>query len=284
MDFGIHVCTFDWEGGPAATGATLAAVARDAEAAGARYLTLMDHFIQAEGFVDPTDPILEGYAGLAFAAAHTERVTLGLLVSGVLFRNPGVLAKTVATLDVLSGGRAMLGAGGAWYAREHAVLGLDFPPAGERLARLEEAIEICLRFWSGDDGPFDGPFHRLTETLGVPRPIAQPHPPVMVGGGGERTTLRIVARYADAWNIASFEPDVLRHKLDVLRRHCDAEERDPSEIARTILWMDDPRTDPDAFRRRLDDYRDLGFETVFLMPFGPDPRRAVAELAALMEA
>src|SRR5580658_6640237 len=163
---------------------------------------MMDHFIQAEGFMPPSDPIIEGYTGLTFVAAHTERVTLGLLVTGVLFRNPGVLAKTVTTLDVLSGGRAMLGLGAAWYEREHRALGINYPGAGERLDRLEEAIQICLQVWSDDDGPFEGPYHALAETMCSPPALTRPHPPVMVGGGGEKRTLEIVARYADMWNIA----------------------------------------------------------------------------------
>ena len=282
MDLGVHITTFDWDGGPARLAATLAATAREAEAAGATYVTLMDHFIQAEGFMPPTDPIIEGYSGLAYLAGLTERVTLGLLVSGVLFRNPGVHAKTVATLDVLSGGRALLGIGGAWYAREHALLGIDFPPPGERLGRLEEAIELCRAFWGPDDGPYDGRYYRASETLGVPAPLSQPAPPVMVGGGGERTTLRVVARQADIWNIAAFGVAALAHKLEVLRAHCDAEGRDFDAIRKTILWMPDPREEPDEFRRGLDDYAALGFAAVFVTPHGPDPRRAVAEISALM--
>jgi F420-dependent oxidoreductase-like protein len=283
MQVGVHICTFDWEGGPAAVRSTLADIVRDTEAAGFHFVTFMDHFMQAEGFMPPPDPIIEGYSALSYAAALTERVTLGMLVTGVLFRNPGVLAKTVTTLDVLSGGRAMLGIGGAWYAREHAAMGIEFPAPGERLDRLEEAIEVCLQTWSDDDGPFRGRYYDLAETMCSPPALSQPHPPIMVGGGGEKRTLRVVARYADIWNIASFPVDAIKHKLEVLRAHGDAVGRDTDAIRKTILWMNDPRDDEDEFRRRLDDYSALGFDTVFVMPYGSDPRGAVAWLAEVMQ-
>ena len=176
MQVGVHICTFDWHGGPAAVRGTLAGVVRDTEAAGFHFVTFMDHFMQAEGFMPPPDPIIEGYSALAYAAALTERVTLGMLVTGVLFRNPGVLAKTVTTLDVLSGGRAMLGIGGAWYAREHRAMGIEFPTPGERLGRLEEAVQVCLQTWSSDDGPFHGRYYDLAETMCSPPAITQPAP------------------------------------------------------------------------------------------------------------
>jgi F420-dependent oxidoreductase-like protein len=283
MRIGVHICTFDWEGGPAAIRGTLADVVRDTEAAGFDFVTFMDHFMQAEGFMPPVDPIIEGYSALAYAAALTERVTLGMLVTGVLFRNPGVLAKTVTTLDVLSGGRAMLGIGGAWFAREHAAMGLAFPPPGERLGRMEEVVQICLQTWSDDDGPYTGRYFELAETMCSPPPITRPHPPIMIGGGGEQKTLRAVARYADIWNIASFPVDRIQHKLDVLRAHGDEVGRDTNEIRKTILWMDDPRDDEDGFRRGLDDYAALGFDAVFVMPYGADPRAAVAWLAEVLD-
>ena len=280
MDYGLHICTFDW-GDPTATATTLAQTARDAEAAGFSYVTMMDHFIQAEGFMPPHDPIIEGYTGLSFVAAHTERVKLGMLVTGVLFRNPGVLAKTTTTLDVLSGGRAFLGLGGAWYEREHRALGIDYPGPGERLGRLEETIQICQKTWSDDDSGFSGEYYTLAETMCSPRPLTDPHPPVMVGGGGEKRTLQIVARHADMWNIGSYAVEVLEHKLDVLRAHCDAADRDFDSIRRTVLWMSDAEEDPDAFRTARDAYEELGFEALFVMPYGGDPRRATATIAEL---
>jgi alkanesulfonate monooxygenase SsuD/methylene tetrahydromethanopterin reductase-like flavin-dependent oxidoreductase (luciferase family) len=204
-------------------------------------------------------------------------------VTGALFRNPGVLAKTVTTLDVLSGGRAMLGIGGAWFAREHAAMGLAFPPPGERLGRMEEVVQICLQTWSDNDGPYTGRYFDLAETMCSPPPITRPHPPIMIGGGGEQRTLRVVARYADIWNIASFPLDRIKHKLDVLRAHGDEVGRDTNEIRKTILWMDDPRDSEDAFRRGIDEYAALGFDTVFVMPYGADPRGAVAWIAEVMD-
>jgi F420-dependent oxidoreductase-like protein len=283
MQIGVHICTFDWEGGPVAVRSTLADVVRETEAAGFHFITFMDHFMQAEGFMKPTDPIVEGYSALAYSAALTERVTLGMLVTGVLFRNPGVLAKTVTTLDVLSGGRAMLGIGGAWYEREHRALGIDFPPSGERLDRLEEAVTVCLKTWSDDDGPFHGRYYQLAETICSPPALTRPHPPIMIGGGGEQRTLRVVAQYADMWNIAALPVDEIRHKLDVLRAHGDAVGRDTDELRKTILWMNDPCDDEDGFRRGLDEYAALGFDTVFVMPSGSDPRRAVATLADVVD-
>jgi F420-dependent oxidoreductase-like protein len=282
MHAGLHICTFDWNGGTMAVPLTLADTVRDAEAAGFNYVTMMDHFIQAEGFMPPTDPIIEGYAALSFVAAHTERVTLGMLVTGVMFRNPAVLAKTVTTLDVLSGGRAMLGLGAAWYEREHRALGIRYPGAPERLERLEEAIQICLQTWSDDDGPFDGVYHTLTETMTSPPALTRPHPPILIGGGGERRTLQLVARYADIWNIGSFPTEVIRRKLGVLREHCDVAGRDFARIRKTVLWMTNALEEPDAFRYTLDEYAELGFDTVFVMPYGSEPRSAVADLAALL--
>ena len=282
MHAGLHICTFDWTGGTMAIPVALAETVRDAESVGFDYITMMDHFIQAEGFMPPTDPIIEGYAGLSFVAANTKRATLGMLVTGVMFRNPAVLAKTVTTLDVLSSGRAMLGLGAAWYEREHRALGIRYPEPPERLERLEETVQICLQTWSDDNGPFDGTFHTLTETMASPPALTRPHPPVLIGGGGERRTLRLVARYADIWNIGSFPTHVLRQKLGVLREHCDTVGRDFASIRKTVLWMTNALDAPDAFRLALDEYAELGFDTVFVMPYGPEPRSAVADLAALL--
>ena len=282
MHAGLHICTFDWTGGAMAIPVVLAETVRDAESVGFDYITMMDHFIQAEGFMPPTDPIIEGYAGLSFVAANTQRAILGMLVTGVMFRNPAVLAKTVTTLDVLSSGRAMLGLGAAWYEREHRALGIRYPEAPERLERLEETVQICLQTWSDDNGPFEGTFHTLTETMASPPALTRPHPPVLIGGGGERRTLRLVARYADIWNIGSFPTHVLRHKLGVLREHCDTAGRDFESIRKTVLWMTSALDEPDEFRFALDEYAELDFDTVFVMPYGPEPRSAVADLAALL--
>ena len=181
----------------------------------------MDHYFQIEVIGPAQEPMLEGYTTLGFLAAHTSRARLGLLVTGVTYRHPGLLAKIVTTLDVLSGGRAELGIGAAWYDREHAALGVPFPSLSERFERLEETLQIVRQMWSDDDGPYQGTHYRLAETLCSPPPVSRPRPRILIGGMGEKKTLRLVARYADACNIFAFSPEMIQGKLDVLRRHCD---------------------------------------------------------------
>jgi F420-dependent oxidoreductase-like protein len=229
----------------------------------------MDHYFQMETLATARDPMLEGYTALGFLAGRTERIGLGLLVTGVTYRHPGLLAKIVTTLDVLSGGRATLGLGAAWYEREHRGLGVPFPPVAERFERLEEALQICLQMWSDDDGPYDGRHYRLAETICSPRPVRSPHPPVMVGGDGERKTLRLVAQYADACNLFGRDPETVRRKLEVLDRHCEDVGRDPAEISRTMLGGGDPFED--RFLRDLEACAALGIEQVWLTASRPDP-------------
>ncbi len=270
MRVGIHVVSFTWPGQPASIAPTLAATARAAEDAGVSWLSLMDHWFQMENFAPADDPMLEGYTSLGFLAGQTEKITLGLLVTGVTYRHPGLLAKIVSTLDVLSGGRAQLGIGAAWYEREHAALGVPYPPLAERFERLDETLQICLQMWSDDDGPFEGRHYRLAETLCSPRPIRSPHPPILIGGSGEKKTLRLVARYADACNLFGTGHDQVAHKLDVLRGHCDAENRDYATIEKTIMTVGNPNDDPDAFVTSMAEYARLGVDAVALVPVG-DP-------------
>jgi F420-dependent oxidoreductase-like protein len=222
--------------------------------------------------------MLEGYTSLGFLAGQTKRITLSLLVTGVTYRPPGLLAKTVTTLDVLSGGRAMLGIGAAWYEREHIGLGVPFPPVGERFERLEEALQICQQMWSDNDGPYRGEHYQLAETICSPRPIQQPRPRILIGGSGERKTLKLVAKYADACNLFATTPAEAKHKLDVLAGHCEAVGRDPAEITKTILGGGDPVGDPDAFVADMEGYARLGIDLVEIMPLGPDPVAMVSEL------
>jgi F420-dependent oxidoreductase-like protein len=236
MQIGLQIPSFTWPGGAPEIAPRLAAIARAADDAGFASLWVMDHFFQIPVVGPAEQEMLEGYGTLHWLAAHTRRVKLGTLVTGVTYRYPGVLVKTVTTLDVLSGGRAWLGIGAAWFEREHRGLGVPFPPLAERFERLEEALRIAKQMWSGEVGPFRGKHYQLAETLCVPRPLQRPHPPILIGGQGERKTLRLVARYGDACNLFAFAgPEALRHKLDVLRRHCDAEKRDFDAIHRTAL-------------------------------------------------
>lgn len=270
MRVGIHFVNFTLPGAPESLGPTLAATARIAEDAGVGVFTLMDHWFQMEMMATSEDPMLEGYTSLGFVAGHTSRMTLGLLVTGVTYRHPGLLAKIVTTLDVLSGGRAQLGIGAGWYEREHLGLGVPFPPLAERFERLEETLQICQQMWSDNNGPYQGRYYQLAETICSPPPISSPRPRVLVGGSGERKTLRLVARYADACNLFASSPIDIAHKLEVLTRHCEAEGRDPATVDKTILAMGNPLDDPDGFISLMAEYAKLGIDTVDLMPVG-DP-------------
>jgi F420-dependent oxidoreductase-like protein len=232
MKVGLHVADFTWDGGPPALGPRLGEIARRAEEAGVDRISVMDHVWQIGPLGPPEHEMLEAYTALGFLAAVTERVRLLTVVTAVVYREPGLLAKAVTTLDVLSGGRAMLGIGAAWNEEEARGLGLFFPPTAERFERLEEALRICHQMWSDDDGPFEGKHYHLARTLNSPQALSRPHPPILIGGQGERKTLLLVARYADACNL--FDTPELAHKLDVLRGHCAAEGRDYAAIEKTV--------------------------------------------------
>jgi F420-dependent oxidoreductase-like protein len=278
MQLHIHYANFTLPGGPAAMGPALSATAKAAEEGGVAMFTLMDHWFQMEQYKTAHDPMLEGYTGLGFIAGQTSRMVLGLMVTGVTYRYPGLLAKIVTTLDVLSGGRAFLGIGAAWYEREHLALGVPYPPVGERFERLEEAIQICKQMWSDNEGPFNGKHYQLAETICVPQPIQQPSPPILIGGSGEKKTLRLVAQYGDACNLFSAGTDAVKHKLDVLAQHCDDLGRDPLTIRKTMLNQGDPLADVDAFLSSMEEYAKLGISVVGLMPNVDDPAAYVAEV------
>jgi F420-dependent oxidoreductase-like protein len=233
---GLQVPSFTWPDGTEGIGPRLAEIGRTADEAGFASLWVMDHFFQIRGVGPIEDPMLEGYSALSYLAGVTERAKLGTLVTGVVYRHPGILVKTATTLDVLSGGRAYLGIGAGWNEREALGLGVPFPSTKERFERLEEALQISHQMWSGEVKPYDGKHYHLAETLNSPQVLSRPHPPVMIGGMGEKKTLRLVARYADACNIFAYGgPDLIRHKLDVLRDHCEDVGRDYEEIERTAL-------------------------------------------------
>src|SRR3954447_1192662 len=231
----------------------------------------MDHFLQMEAMAPATDPMLEGYTALGFIAGRTERLRLRLLVTGVTYRHPGLLAKTVTTLDVVSGGRAELGIGAAWYEREHLALGVPFPPVSERFERLEETLQICLQMWSDDNGPYEGKHYQLAETLCSPMPVSSPRPRILIGGSGERKTLRLVAKDADARNIFGGVDDVA-HKVDVLRRHCDDLGRDPNEIEVTAMFGElAPGATADDVVERAELLAKIGASTLVTGAVGADP-------------
>ncbi|GAB3618277.1 TIGR03560 family F420-dependent LLM class oxidoreductase [Okibacterium endophyticum] len=269
MQLGIHFANFTLPGGAQRLGPIISDTAKAAEEGGVSWFTFMDHWFQMESLATSEDPMLEGYTSLGFVAGQTSSMRLGLLVTGVTYRHPGLLAKIVTTLDVLSGGRAMLGLGAAWYEREHLGLGVPYPEISERFERLEETIRICRQMWSDDNGPFTGKHYTLAETINSPQPI-QSHVPLLIGGGGEKKTLRLVARYADACNLFGTGVDDVRHKLDVLARHCEAEGRDYNSIQKTVLGRD-PLGDPDGFLSLMEQYAALGVDHVQVMIPSDDP-------------
>jgi len=281
LKLAIHNPSFAYPGGPKSIAPMLAATARAAEEGGADQYTLMDHWFQIPPVGSPEEPMLEGYTSLGYIAAQTERIRLGLLVTGVTYRHPGLLAKTVTTLDVLSGGRAQFGLGAAWFEQEHVGLGVPYPPIAERFERLEEAIQICFQMWSDDDGPYEGKHYRLAQTLCSPSPVQQPRPTLMIGGAGEKKTLRLVARYADACNLFGNDLDVVAHKLEVLKAHCEAENRDYGSIEKTILFGRNPIDDVDAFLSQMDAMAKLGIEKVWVSNRVPDPPAWASEVCEM---
>jgi alkanesulfonate monooxygenase len=255
MKLGLHVPDFTWPDGPRSLGRNLARIATAAEDAGFAKLSVMDHVWQIGVIGPPEHEMLEAYTTLGYLAACTSRIELLSWVTAVVYREPGLLAKAVTTLDVLSGGRAWLGIGAAWNEDESRGLGLPFPPTAERFERLEEALQICLQMWSDNDGPYTGKHYQLERTLNSPQPLTRPHPPILIGGGGEKKTLRLVAQYAQACNL--FPGPELEHKLDVLRGHCEAVGRDYGEIEKTVMISLDPGPDGENIGPLLEQLRGL---------------------------
>ena len=234
MKVGLHISDFTWEGGPAELRFKMAEIAQRAEQAGVDRISVMDHVWQIGHIGPPEHEMLEAYTALGWLAAKTERVKLLSIVTAVVYREPGLLAKAVSTLDVLSGGRAILGIGAAWNEEESLGLGLLFPPLKERFERLEETLQIMHQMWSDSEEPFEGKHYHLARTLNSPQPLSRPHPPILIGGGGEKKTLRLVAQYADACNISGLDREVAVRKLGVLREHCADVGRDYDEIEKTV--------------------------------------------------
>jgi F420-dependent oxidoreductase-like protein len=260
MDLGLHMPNFTYPGGPATLAADVRRTAQAAEQAGFTKLSVMDHVWQIRGIGPREDPMLEAYTTLGYLAAVTERVQLMAWVTAAVYREPGLLAKEATTLDVLSNGRAWLGLGAAWNQEECEGLGLPFPSTAERFERLEETLQICLQMWSDDEGPYEGKHYQLARTLNSPQPLHRPHPPILIGGGGERKTLRLVAQYAQACNL--FATPELEHKLDVLRAHCADVGRDYDDIEKTVLLRLHPGADgekADEVLEELARYAAMGF-------------------------
>ena len=252
MKIGLQVYHFDWPGSPRNIGAKLVEIAKAAENAGFSSLWVMDHLFQLGGAFGPIDaPLLEAYSAITYMASATKRVKVGVLVTNNIFRHPGVLLKMVNSLDILSGGRAYLGIGAGWYGREAKGLGVPFPSLRERFERLEETLQIAKHMWRGDRSPFEGKYYQLAEPLNSPQPLSKPHPPILIGAGGEKKTLRLVAKYGDACNLQLGTPlkeyalwlreryqnreEDLTRKLNVLKEHCDKVGRSYDDIERTVL-------------------------------------------------
>jgi F420-dependent oxidoreductase-like protein len=237
MKIGLQIPDFGTPRGPERLAGELATVARTADDAGFEYIAVMDHFFQIPAIGPAEGEMLEGYTTLGYLAACTSRAALLTVITGAVYRQPGMLAKIVTTLDVLSRGRAWLGIGAAWNEQESRGLGIPFPPVAERFERLEETLQICLRMWHGDESPYHGKHYQLERPLNSPQSLSRPHPPIMIGGGGEKKTLRLVAKYADACNVFAGRDEA--RKLDVLRQHCEAVGRDYDTIYKTVYYVFD---------------------------------------------
>lgn len=280
MEFGLHIADFTWTGGAGVLGARLAQHAQEAEDAGFTRITVMDHVWQLNQFdLGPFESdMLEAYSVLNFLAGVTRTARLHTLVTAVAFRRPGLLAKQVTALDVLSGGRAGLGIGAGWAPDESRGLGFPVPSTRERFELLEEAIQICLQMWSDSDAPYIGKHNQLERTLNVPQALQRPHPYLLIGGEGEQRTLRLVAQYADACNIGL--GPATPHKLEVLRKHCDTVGRDFDAIEKTSMFPVNPSTTADDVRRKAETLQGLGFTATYIFAqLMPDPRKIIDVIA-----
>ncbi len=283
MRVSISVTNFSWPSGPGGLGAELMRLVRAADQAGVDTVWVADHLLQADPTAGPDETeMLEAYTTLGFLAGQTERVRLGTMVTPVALRPPALLVKTVTTLDVLSGGRAWLGIGAGYHAEEAQALDLPLPPTAERFERLEETLQVALRMWAGDETPFEGKHYRLRHPAGSPGPAQRPHPPILVGGAGERRTLRLVARYADACSLPDI-PDggrTVRHKLAVLAGHCADAGRPYEAIEKTLGTRLEAGEPGDQFVRRCRASAALGIQHVVLITPGPWKPERLAVLAA----
>jgi F420-dependent oxidoreductase-like protein len=266
MKLGLQIPYWTWAAGPGELGPKLSEIVRTAEGAGYDSIWVMDHHFQIPMVGAAELDMLEAYTTLGFLAGQTSRVGLGTMVTGVTYRHPGILIKQVTTLDVLSGGRAWLGIGAAWFEREHRGLGVPFPPLKERFERLEEVLQIANQMWSNDNnGPFEGKHYKLEETMNVPQALQKPGPRILVGGHGEKKTLRLAAKYGDAYNVPGADPATAHRKFEILREHCEREGRNCDEIEKTVLWVMNVGPDgsqSDQLVEQLGRYAEVGVQTV----------------------
>jgi F420-dependent oxidoreductase-like protein len=285
MRLGLQLPSFTWPGGPAEIRERLREIAQTAEQAGFSSLWVMDHFFQLPpqaGWDGPDAPMLESYSTLGFLAAVTDRIQLGAMVTGATYRPPGLLLKAITTLDVLAGGRTYLGIGAGWYEGEAKGLGLPFPPRAERFERLEETLQIARQLFAGERGPFQGRHYQLDEPFLNPMPLSQPRPRILIGGNGERRTLRLVAQYADACNLLVPDPGESRAKLAVLRRHCEAVGRDYDQVEKTSLIEVDLRQGSVATLERIRGQVEEGIEHVIVNLPNAHELGPISELAMLV--
>jgi len=281
MRISLSITNYSWQGGPARLGAELARVVRAAEAAGLDTVWVPDHLLQAAPGSAPDAEMLEAYTTLGFLAGQSARIRLGAMVTAATYRSPGLLIKAVTTLDVLTGGRAWLGIGAGYHEGEALALGLSLPPAAERYERLEETLRLALQMWAGDVSAFAGSHYRLERPLNSPQSLTRPHPPILIGGMGERKTLRLVARYADACNLFDI-PDggaTIRHKLAVLAEHCEAAGRPYGEIEKTVSTRLEPSETAAAFAERCAGLAELGIEHAVVIASEPWSEERIAVLA-----
>ena len=286
MRISLSITNYSWQGGPARLGAELARVVRAAEAGGLDTVWVPDHLLQAAPGNAPDAEMLEAYTTLGFLAGQSARIRLGAMVTAATYRSPGLLIKAVTTLDVLSGGRAWLGIGAGYHEEEALALGLSLPPTAERYERLEETLRLALQMWAGDVSAFAGSHYRLERPLNSPQSLTRPHPPILIGGMGERRTLRLVARYADACNLFDI-PDggaTIRHKLAVLGEHCEVAGRPCGEIEKTVSTRLEPGETAAAFAERCAGLAELGIEQAVVITSEPWSEEQIAVLAAAARA
>jgi F420-dependent oxidoreductase-like protein len=281
MKIGLQINRFDFAGGDAKIGENLMTLAKKADEVGFDSEWVMDHFFQIHYIGASTDPMLEAYTTLGYLAGVTKKVTLGTMVTGVVYRAPALLIKAVTTLDVLSGGRAYLGIGAGWNEEEALGLGLTSPIATGRFERLEETLKIARQMWSGDRKPFDGKYYKLEKPISSPQPVSKPHPPILIGGGGEQKTLRLVAQYGDACNL--FNSPELEHKLEVLQKHCREVGRNYDDIEKTVLMsmtVDHALEDSEHVLARARQLGELGVEHVIFANARDTNSKTLNEFAA----